>query len=68
MNPHAIEVAFARATADVGLGDTLIPADGKLHRFRVPADRGRQRTGWACLYADGVPNGGAGDWRACVWL
>ncbi len=63
MSPHEIEVAFARATADAGLGDTLIPADGKLHRFKVSADKGRQRTGWAILHADGLPNGVAGDWR-----
>ena len=41
MTPHEIEVAFSQAIADAGLGDTLIPADGKLHRFKVPADKGR---------------------------
>ena len=63
MTPHEIEIAFSQAIADAGLGDTLIPADGKLHRFKVPADKGRQRTGWAVLHADGLPAGVAGDWR-----
>ncbi len=63
MTPHEIETAFSQAIADAGLGDTLIPADGKLHRFKVPADKGRQRTGWAVLHADGLPAGVAGDWR-----
>jgi phage/plasmid primase-like uncharacterized protein len=63
VTPHEIEVGFAQAIADAGIGDTLIPADGKLHRFKVPTDKGRQRTGWAMLHADGVPSGVAGDWR-----
>ncbi len=63
MTPHEIEIAFSQAIADAGLGDTLIPADGKLHRFKVPADKGRQRTGWAVLHADGLPAGVVGDWR-----
>ncbi len=63
MTPHEIEIAFSQAISEAGLGDTLIPADGKLHRFEVPADRGRRRTGWAVLHADGLPAGVAGDWR-----
>ncbi len=63
MTPHEIQIVFARVIADAGLGDTLIPADGKLHRFKVPADKGRQRTGWGVLYGDGLPAGVAGDWR-----
>ena len=63
LTPHEIEIAFSQAIADAGLGDTLIPADGKLHRFKVLADKGCQRTGWAVLYADGLPAGAAGDWR-----
>lgn len=62
-----IELAFACALADAGLAprnDETIPADGKLHRFRVTADRPGQRTGWAILYADGTPRGTAGDWRS----
>ena len=63
MTPHEIEIAFSQAMAVAGLGDTLIPADGKLHRFKVPADKGRQLTGWAVLHGDGLPAGVAGDWR-----
>ena len=63
MNAAEIETAFARTIADAGLGDALIPADGKLHRFRVSKDRANQRTGWAVLHPDGVPHGTAGDWR-----
>ncbi len=50
MTPHEIEAAFARAVAAAGLGNASIPADGKLHRFKVPADKGRQLTGWASLH------------------
>jgi phage/plasmid primase-like uncharacterized protein len=60
---YEIEAAFAEAIADARLGDTLVPADGKLHRFKTPDDKGRQRTGWAVLHADGVPAGIFGDWR-----
>ena len=63
MTPAEIEAAFVEAIADAGLGETLIPADGKLHRFRVTADKIRQRTGWGVLYGDGLPTGVAGDWR-----
>ncbi len=63
MTPHEIEAAFAQAVADAGLGLWSIPADGKLHRFKVPADKGRQLTGWAVLHGDGLPAGVAGDWR-----
>ena len=63
MTPHDIEIAFSQAIVDAGLGDTLIPADGKLHRFKVPTDKGRQCTGWAVLHADGLPAGVAGYWR-----
>ena len=63
MNQHEIESAFARAIADAGLGDAVIPADGQIHRFRTPEDRANQRTGWAVLHADGVPGGTVGDWR-----
>ncbi len=45
-----IEAAFARALDEAGLaryGGETIPADGRLHRFRVAADRPGQRTGWA---------------------
>jgi putative DNA primase/helicase len=63
MTAHEIETAFAAALANAGLGTAQIPADGKLHRFKVPGDKGRQRTGWAVLYGDGVPHGVAGNWR-----
>ncbi len=63
MTPHEIEAAFAEAVAAAGLGDASIPADGKLHRFKVPADKGRQLTGWAVLHGDGLPAGVAGNWR-----
>ncbi len=63
MTPHEIEAAFAQAVSAAGLGDVSIPADGKIHRFRVPADKGRQRSGWGVLHGDGLPAGMAGDWR-----
>ncbi len=63
MTPQEIEVAFARAIKDARLGDTVIPADGGLHRFRASDDSAGQRTGWAVLHADGAPTGVAGNWR-----
>lgn len=59
-----IEAAFAQAIAAAGLGEVVILADGKLHRFKTPGDHGRgKRAGWAWLHADGAPHGTFGDWR-----
>ena len=38
-------------------------ADGRLHRFALPEDRHGEKTGWYCLFADGVPAGAFGSWR-----
>ena len=63
MTPDDIEVAFAQAIREAGIGDTVIPADGRLHRFPTLDDRRGKRCGWAVLHADGAPSGIAGDWR-----
>lgn len=44
-------------------GGETIPADGKLHRFRLHDDKPGRKNGWATLHADGAPNGTAGSWR-----
>jgi putative DNA primase/helicase len=41
---------------------TIIP-DGKIHRFKVEGDRGRERSGWYVLYGADLPAGAFGDWR-----
>ena len=53
MTPAEIETAFAKAIADAGLGDAVIPPDGRLHR-PVLVDNGRQRTQRVVLHAEGV--------------
>lgn len=38
--------------------------DGAIHRFQIPGDRAGSRNGWYVLYADGVPSGAFGSWKA----
>jgi phage/plasmid primase-like uncharacterized protein len=53
---HAIEQAGLTAP------DSIIP-DGKLHRFASNGDRDDD-AGWYVLFADGIPAGSFGCWRA----
>ena len=55
--------AFQRAIAEAGLGCPDVIADGSLHRFALPGDRRGEKTGWYCLFTDGVPAGAFGSWR-----
>ena len=55
--------AFCSALAAAGLGWPEVVADGRLHRFALPEDRHGEKTGWYCLFADGVPAGAFGSWR-----
>ena len=62
-----IELGFADALASAGLAPCdggPIPADGKLHRYRLHDDKPGRRNGWAVLYGDGIPHGIAGSWRS----
>ena len=38
--------------------------DGRLHRFRTGDDRNGDKSGWYAAYADGIPAGTFGCWRA----
>jgi putative DNA primase/helicase len=65
--PGETESAFARALADAGLAPqdgAIVPADGRLHRFRLQGDRPGRRSGWAVLHANGAAHGVAGSWRS----
>ena len=42
-----------------------ITMDGKIHRFQSDSKR-PEKTGWYCLYRDGIPAGAFGCWRADV--
>lgn len=57
---------FAAAIRAAGLGEPAITADGQLHRFRTPADKAGQKTGWYVLHLNGTPAGSFGDWRSGV--
>lgn len=66
--PDPPEVQLARAMEAVGITPPSdIRIDGKLHRFnsgtRGKPGRG-DKTGWYCVYPDGVPAGRFGCWRA----
>ena len=66
--PDPPEVQLARAMEAVGITPPSdIKIDGKLHRFnsgtRGKPGRG-DKTGWYCVYPDGVPAGRFGCWRA----
>ena len=54
---------FRRTLAAAELGWPEVVADGHLHRFALPEDRRGEKTGWYCLFADGVPAGAFGSWR-----
>lgn len=53
---------MAIATSGLEAPDT-IQADGEIHRFSSSGRRGDD-SGWYVLYADGIPAGSFGDWRA----
>lgn len=58
---------FVAAMTDAGLAPhdpADIVADGRLHRFRVAADKPGTRNGWAVLHLDGIPSGTFGSWKA----
>lgn len=46
-----------------GYGSPEIEADGVLHRFSLPDDKGGAKTGWFVFYPDGIPSGAFGNWR-----
>lgn len=51
-----------------GYGSPEIEADGVLHRFSLPDDKGHKKTGWYVFYPDDspCPAGSFGDWREQV--
>jgi len=51
---------FAEAINQAGLGFPHIIADGQIHRFRTPEDKGSKKSGWYVCHGDA---GAFGDWR-----
>jgi putative DNA primase/helicase len=43
-----------------------IISDGELHRIHVEGDKAGSRNGWYVLYADRVPSGAFGSWKADI--
>ena len=65
--PDPPEVQLARAMEAVGITPPSdIRIDGKLHRFDsyTKGKPGHDKSGWYCVYPDGVPAGRFGCWRA----
>ena len=60
---HAVET-FQAVIAEAGLGLPEIIADGSIHRFKTPIDKGGAKSGWFVFYSDGIPSGAFGSWKA----
>ena len=56
------EFRGAMAAAGIVTRTPIIP-DGRLHRFHVEGDRGRDRNGWYKLHVDDPPAGAFGCWK-----
>lgn len=42
----------------------MVIMDGKMHRFKVEGDKSTEKSGWYCVYGDGLfPAGAFGSWR-----
>jgi len=64
-----IDVQFKRAMEALGVSaPEQIHFDGKIHRFRAntKGKPGHDKSGWYVAYADGIPSGRFGCWRAGV--
>lgn len=55
--------AVADAIPGAQIASTVV-MDGKMHRFKVEGDKSAEKSGWYCLYGDGLfPAGAFGSWR-----
>lgn len=66
--PHGTpDAQFRGAVADAIPGAQIastVVMDGKMHRFKVEGDKSAEKSGWYCLYGDGLfPAGAFGSWR-----
>lgn len=55
---------FRQFICSLGLGETEIVADGKIHRFATSQDKRGQKSGVYVLHIDDYPAGWVKDWRS----
>ena len=60
--------AFRNAIEKEGLGRPEVLADGGLHRYSLPDEKGNKRSGWYVFYADNIPSGAFGSWKDDISL
>lgn len=60
----AVLDAMSRRMQQADLGRPSIEADGTLHRFALPEERGGKTSGWYVAYTDGIACGVFGSWKS----
>lgn len=61
---HSAMSKFQDALAKEGYGTPDIEPDGIIHRFAIPDDKAKAKSGWYVFYAEGdIPAGAFGNWK-----